>query len=88
MYRSDTRNYFYSSNSIYHIMVVFTLTKKTGKRYFPIAFEPKYAEAEIFKLLDGFVDTQTAIDASSWCDLATVGEKYEHDKFTIVCEEL
>ena len=26
---------------------------------------------------------ETAIEVSSWCELATVGEVYEHDEFTV-----
>lgn len=28
-------------------------------------------------------DLETAIDVSSWCELASVGEVYEHDEFTV-----
>lgn len=67
-------------------MVLFTLIKKGHK--FPISYESQYAESEIYNSLDGFVDTLTAIDASSWCTLAVVGDVYEHPKFSIVCEEV
>ena len=69
-------------------MILFTFYKKNGRRYFPISFEAADAERGIYRLLDGYVDTETAIDASSWCDLATVGESYEHEAFEIICEEV
>ena len=28
-------------------------------------------------------DFETAINVSSWCELASVGEVYEHDEFTV-----
>lgn len=67
-------------------MIIFTLRKQNSK--YGISFESKDAEAEIFNSLDGYVDTETAIDASSWCDLATIGEEYDHPKFSIICEEI
>lgn len=67
-------------------MVIFTLFKQNSK--YGISFESKDAETEIYNSLDGYVDTETAIDASSWCDLATIGEEYHHPKFLIICEEI
>ena len=67
-------------------MVIFTLYKQNSK--YGISFESKDAETEIYNCLDGYVDTETAIDASSWCDLATIGEEYRHSKFLILCEEI
>ena len=46
-------------------MILFTFYKKNGRRYFPISFEAADAERGIYRLLDGYVDTETAIDASS-----------------------
>lgn len=66
-------------------MIVFILHKNSQK--YDTLYEPQIAETEVFNALDGYVDTETAIDASSWCTLATIGDEYLHTKFTIRCEE-
>lgn len=38
----------------------------------------------VYNLVEFITDNpETAIDASSWCELATVGEVYEHNDFKI-----
>ena len=67
-------------------MIIFTLFKEYSR--FGISYESKDAETGIFRLLDGYVDTLTARDASRWCSSATIGEEYKHSKFRIICEEI
>ena len=33
------------------------------------------------KVLSITEETETAIDVADWCELATIGETYEHEKF-------
>lgn len=42
----------------------------------------------MYDLLSRFVDDDVAIEASSWCDLATIGDEYHGEKFDIICEEI
>lgn len=60
-------------------MVVFEV--KSGIRYYTCR-----KPYEVYEIIDWLLhgqDPQTAIDASSWCELACIGEVYEHDKFTV-----
>jgi len=41
----------------------------------------------VFDWLNSQVGTEEAIEASSWCELACVGEEYESDNFYITVEE-
>jgi hypothetical protein len=81
---NNTQIKIYQNNNI---MIVFTLHKKTGRANFPISVESNNVERKMFALLFDYVGIDIAIDASSWCDLACVGDVYEHEMFTIVCEE-
>lgn len=39
---------------------------------------------DVYFIIDNMTgDAKEAIEASSWCELAGVGEVYEHDDFTI-----
>lgn len=44
--------------------------------------EKHYKVAELLEE-HGLADTQEAIEASSWCELAEVGEVFDGEKFTI-----
>lgn len=49
--------------------------------------EKHYKVAELLEE-HGLADTQEAIEASSWCELAVIGDIYDGDRFTIeVIEE-
>ena len=41
----------------------------------------------IYDYIDDLVGTEEAINASSWCELAEIGERYEGDGFTITVVE-
>ena len=62
-------------------MIYYAITQKisTVTRY---ANEGDF-ESVIDKILFITNDIETAINVSSWCELASVGEVYEHDEFTV-----
>lgn len=67
-------------------MIYFAITPKYGisagvTRYISEK-EKHYRVAELLEE-HGLADTQEAIEASSWCELAEIGEVYDGDKFTI-----
>ncbi len=67
-------------------MIYFAITPKCGisagfTRYIPEK-EKHYRVAELLEE-HGLANTQEAIEASSWCELAEIGEVYDGDKFTI-----
>ena len=68
--------------------VYFAITPKpeygiaAGYTRYVSAKEKHYVVAETLEEY-GLADTQEAIEASSWCELACVGDEYEGEKFTI-----
>lgn len=72
-------------------MIYFAITPKEGigagyTRYIS-AKEKPYRVAELLEE-HGLADTLEAINASSWCELAEIGEVFDGEKFTIeVIEE-
>lgn len=52
------------------------ITRYVSKR------EPHYRVYELL-IKHGLADEQEAIEASSWCELAAIGETYETDSFKI-----
>lgn len=67
-------------------MIYFAITPKYGisagvTRYISEK-EKHYRVAELLEEYE-LADTQEAIEASSWCELAEIGEVYDGDKFTI-----
>lgn len=67
-------------------MIYFAITPKSGiaagyTRY----VSKKEKHYRIAELLEehGLADTQEAIEASSWCELAVIGEVYYGENFTI-----
>ena len=62
-------------------MIYYVITQKcsTVTRY---ANEGDF-ENVIDKVLLITNNVETAINVSSWCELASVGEVYEHDEFTV-----
>ena len=62
-------------------MVYYAITQKFG----PVTRLVNEGDFEniIDKILFITSDLETAINVSSWCELASVGEVYEHDEFTV-----
>lgn len=66
--------------------VFYAITPKEGiSAGFTRYVSEKEKHYKVAELLEehGLADTQDAIEASSWCELASIGDVYESDKFTI-----
>lgn len=67
-------------------MIYFAITPKNGLAAgFTRYVSEKEKHYKVAELLEEYslADTQEAIEASSWCELATIGEIYDGEQFTI-----
>ena len=66
-------------------MIYFAITPKYGISAGFTRFSEKEKHYKVAELLEEYelADTQEAIEASSWCELAEIGEVYDGEKFTI-----
>ena len=64
-------------------MIKFKLETKTAIHYFTSCDN----RSALFDLIERIAGIEEAIEATSWAEVASIDETYEHDKFTLTVIE-